>query len=94
MKRYLFSLWFVMILLVAGCATLTGTNQDGTRNPVGAVIDAVVQGAQNAPLPYVGWIATMLGWGIREYRHKMLIAAGKKDDDHDGMEDPPAAPAT
>lgn len=95
MRRCVMGLWIIAAVLVGGCTILdpaTGTNADGTRNPFGAIIDTVVGAASSSGLPWLTTVGALVGWGIRERRHALLIAAGKRDDDGDGFEDPPKPP--
>lgn len=83
------------LVLLSGCGlinAMAGVQTDAEGN--------VITTTPNAPINYVwslieqfgplGLGAAALGrWGTVEYRHRQLIAAGKKDANRDGVEDPP-----
>lgn len=92
--------WWGLACLVIGtlygCGLMnaaTGTNPDGTPSGGPNILEAA-SGIANIILgPGLGGLVGFAGgWATKAYRHKLLIAAGKKDDNFDGVEDPPTAP--
>lgn len=102
MKRFLMSRIPLLLVVLcpmtvlAGCGLLdvifgTGPGGGATKNSppsdaIGGLVGTVVPGGAA--------LIGMLRWGYIEYRHHQLVKAGKRDDDKDGIEDPPAPPAT
>ena len=88
---------FVGITMLWGCAVgdwLTGIS----RNPDGSVVAKPMP-----PVTSIGDIlqnfgvygvsaAAALRWMTVEYRHRQIVKAGQKDDDHDGNVDAPTPP--
>lgn len=81
-----------VLLAFTGCALLdyaAGIKEDGTPMEGPSVIEVAGDAAKGLLGPYGAIVGLVLGWGAREYRHYRLVQAGKKDDDGDGVEDPP-----
>jgi hypothetical protein len=55
----------------------------------GPGVGDVIADAAASFLPYGLGIGAAIRWGLVEYRHHRLVAAGKKDDNRDGVEDAP-----
>ena len=94
MKTNLFA---ILLLALAGCTVLdglAGIKEDGTPMEGPSVVDTVAEGAKSLFGPYGAILGLAIGWGAREYRSFRLRQAGKKDEDRDGVEDPPAPAAT
>ena len=89
-----FGLCCFVVGCLYGCGFLdmvTGINPDGTSSGGPSIVDSVGDGAKSLLGPWGAVVGLALGWGSREYRHHRLIAAGKKDDNRDGIEDAPKA---
>jgi hypothetical protein len=87
-----------LMLLLAGCSVLdglAGIRPDGTTVDGPSVVDTATEAAKGLLGPYGAILGLAVGWAVRERKHHLLIAAGKKDANRDGVEDPPspAAPA-
>ena len=89
--------WAVLLCLgMLSCGvldTLAGHREDGTPMEGPSVVDTVSEGAKGLLGPYGVILGMAVTWAVRERRHFLLIKAGKKDENRDGVEDPPA-PAT
>lgn len=82
----------VVCLGLIGCGLMnavTGTNSDGTPSggpnileSAGGILGLLIPGA-------TGIVGFASGWITKAYRHSLLVKAGKKDDDFDGIEDAP-----
>lgn len=91
-----FSCALLLCLGLLGCGvldTLAGHRDDGTPMEGPSVVDTATGVASGLLGPYGAILGLAVGWAVRERRHFLLIKAGKKDADGDGVEDPPA-PAT
>lgn len=96
-RNVLAALLFVGITMLWGCAVadwMSGIH----RNPDGSII-----AKPSAPVNSIGDILTNFGiygasaaaalrWLTVEYRHRQIVKAGQRDDDHDGNVDPPSHP--
>ncbi len=83
------------LVLLSGCGImngLTGVEKDPQGNVITKPNPPInsIWGLLEIAGPWGIGIAALGRWGTVEYRHRQLIAAGKKDDDRDGNEDPPA----
>lgn len=84
------------LVALAGCGVLdyaTGIREDGTPMEGPALVDLAGEAAKGLLGPWGVAVAGFLGWGATSYRSYRLRQAGKKDENRDGVEDPPA-PAT
>ena len=85
--------------LLAGCAALDGfflPSADGAGDATAGTVGGVLSGIPGGPWTIIGLALTFGRHAYVEIKHQQLIAAGKKDDNHDGREDepPPVTPAT
>lgn len=92
----MFRLGFGCLLLGAlyGCGFLdmvagVETGPNGEVIGAGPGLGDQIVGVASGVLPYGVGVGALLRWGFLEYRHHRLVAAGKKDDNHDGVEDAP-----
>lgn len=95
-KAFLFGVACLVIGTLYGCGFLdmvagVHTNPDGTITTGPGVGDQVA-GLLGSFLPWGAGGAGLLRWGLLEYRHHRLVAAGKKDENRDGVEDAPTPP--
>jgi hypothetical protein len=87
----------VLLLCVAGCTVLdglAGIREDGTPMEGPSVVDTVAEGAKSLLGPYGVILGMAVTWAARERKHFLLVKAGKKDADRDGVEVPPTPAAT
>jgi hypothetical protein len=70
------------------------TGPNGEVLGAGPGLGDQIVGVASSYLPYGGGLAVLLRWGLVEYRHHRLVAAGKKDEDRNGIEDPPSKAPT
>jgi hypothetical protein len=82
-----------VLVLLSGCGLINAmagvhTDENGvvTTSPNAPI--NTVWGLLEAFGPWGVGIAAAGRWGTVEYRHRQLIAAGKKDANRDGVEDP------
>lgn len=79
----------VLCMALAGCGVLDSfflPSEDGgssTADGVGGIVNKVPGGIGAV----LGVVLGAARWGYVEFRHRQLIAAGKKDDNRDGVED-------
>lgn len=89
----------VLALGIGGCGFLdlmAGIKRNGNGevvevdgNSVGGIATEVLAGMGGA----AGLAGGLLGWGLKAYRHKRIVDSGGKDDNFDGIPDPPKPPA-
>lgn len=95
MKVWIYPLGFMAIAALSGCSLLDTFFGVGGKPGEAAPSDAVSSWL-NYLIPGGGGILGLARWGYVEVRkvqveraHAELVAAGKRDDDKDGVEDPP-----
>lgn len=84
-----------VLCALVGCGVLdlvagVHTNPDGTITTGPGIGDYAAEGVKGLFGPWGATVGVALGWGLREYRSLRLRQAGKKDENRDGIEDPPA----
>lgn len=83
----------VVCLGLIGCGLMnmaTGTNPDGTPSGGPNILESAGSVANILFGPGIGGLVGFAGgWATKAYRHKLLVAAGKRDDNFDGIEDAP-----
>ena len=102
MRRIYWGFLLVSFLCLSGCGfmdLMSGVHRDKDGKVIMVDDKAIgegIAGTLGALVPYGGWLASLVGAGLREYRHYAIIKAGQKDDDGDGKPDaePPKAAVT
>ncbi len=96
LKFLVIGLWIVAGLSIGGCAlmdSMAGVRRDAQGNVIGTSPNSPLETAAGFLSIFGPWgagAAGLIRWGTVEYKHYALVKAGKKDDDNDGVEDPPA----
>lgn len=99
MKRVVIALWLLAVVYLGGCSFMdmaTGVIRDEQGNVIGTSPESPAKTALDFLGMFGPWgagAAAVGRWGLVEYRHRALVKAGKKDDNRDGIEDPPTPPS-
>lgn len=95
MRQCVLGLWVVACLIISGCGFAdwaSGIERDETGKVIkvqGGIAEiglGLLMGTGGA----AGAAGGLLGYALRAYRHKRIVESGGKDDNFDGIPDPPA----